>query len=239
MMAVKTPTQAPLTLFADRDSNLWGVVQGGPAPLAAVARLTDAPVELESVVLDTAEDDVWLLSGPHCDLRIERAAPTTAVRDADAGLDPCRISGSVQLDGHRRELDVGGLRSTAAAGAAQDSVRLFGAWFPAGHEVGLLAARPRGAREHDRDSFDVVALGEEHPLVVDPRLSTTYDAAGNPRRVGIELWLGEDPDGELWPRRVAGQSTGSVAAGSGLTAYAFDCVSRGEAGAGVYVLLAP
>ena len=31
----------------------------------------------------------------------------------------------------------------------------------------------------------------------DPRLSTTYNGAGEPRRFGIELWLGEDEDGDL------------------------------------------
>ncbi|MGH8229775.1 MAG: hypothetical protein ACREU3_18050, partial [Steroidobacteraceae bacterium] len=103
--------------------------------------------------------------------------------------------------------------------------------------LGMVAARPKGANGHDRDSVDVVARGEEHALVVDPRLSTTYDATGAPRRVGLELWLGDDPDGELWPRRVAGASTGSTVAGAGLSAYAFECVSRGEPGAGIYLLL--
>jgi hypothetical protein len=38
---------------------------------------------------------------------------------------------------------------------------------------------------------------------------------------------------------VAGASTGSSVAGAGLSAYAFDCVSRGEPGAGIYLLLRP
>jgi hypothetical protein len=103
----------------------------------------------------------------------------------------------------------------------------------------MLAARPKGAKGHDRDSVEVIARGEEHPLVVDPRLSTTYDEHGAPRRVGIELWLGDEPDGELLSRRVAGDATGSAVAEAGLSAYAFECVSRGESGAGIYVLLRP
>jgi hypothetical protein len=116
---------------------------------------------------------------------------------------------------------------------------MFAAWFPAGHEIGMISARPKYAANQERDRVEVIARGEEHPLVIDPRLSTTYDGAGAPLRVGLELWLGDDPDGEAWPRRVAGSSTGSRVAGPGVGAYAFRCVTRGEPGAGVYLLLAP
>ncbi len=110
-------------------------------------------------------------------------------------LEPCRVSGSATLDGNQREIDIGGVRSHGLALDGRDSLRLFAAWFPAGHEIALVSARPRGAKGHDRDSVDVVARGEEHPLVIDPRLSTTYDDAGAPRRVGLELWLGDEEDG--------------------------------------------
>jgi hypothetical protein len=43
----------------------------------------------------------------------------------------------------------------------------------------------------------------------DPRLSTTYDGDGHPRRAGLELWVGED-DG--YPRH----ATGEVICGSTL-----------------------
>jgi hypothetical protein len=85
----------------------------------------------------------------------------------------------------------------------------------------------------------VVARGEEHPLVLDPRLSTTYDHDGDPRRVGVELWLGDDEQGELWPRRVAGMATGARVGRTGFSAYVFECTSRGELGAGIYVLAGP
>ncbi len=91
----------------------------------------------------------------------------------------------------------------------------------------------------------MVARGEEHALVFDPRLSTTYDGHGAPRRVGIELWLGDQRTrtrtASTRPRRVAGAATGSyvvgTAAGTPFSAYALECVSRGEMGAGIYVLL--
>ncbi len=147
------------------------------------------------------------------------------------------MSGSATIAGAEREFDVGGMRSAALPLDGRDSLRLFAAWFPAGHEIAAArATRPKGAKGHDRDSVGVVARGEEHQLVIDPRLSTTYDHSGEPRRVGLELWLGDDEEGEVWPRRVAGAATGSRLESPGLGAYAFECVSRGEPGAGVYVL---
>ncbi len=89
--------------------------------------------------------------------------------------------------------------------------------------------------------MQVIARGEEQALVVDPRLSTTYDAHGTPRRIGIELWLGADDDENQRSRRVGGVATGSFAStqldGRTLTAHALHCASRNEAGAGVYLLL--
>jgi hypothetical protein len=239
MRGVKAAT-APLAVFGDLDGDLWGVVVGGEQPRAAVARLTDAGVELRAADLDLSDDEVWELTGAGCELRVERAKATTVSEDRDTSLEPCRVSGSATLDGNRREFDIGGVRSRALEANGRDSLRLFAAWFPAGHEIALVAARPKGAKGQDRDSLDVVARGEEHPLVIDPRLSTTYDDGGAPRRVGLELWLGDDPDADdVWPRRVAGTSTGSSVAGDGLSCHAFECVSRGEPGAGVYLLLRP
>jgi hypothetical protein len=238
MSGVKSPT-APLAVFGDLDGDLWGLVVGGERPRAAVARLSDAGVELQDAGLDLSDNEIWELTGPGCELRVERAEATTRNEDGDSALEPCRVSGSVTLDGNRREFDIGGVRSSGLEADGRDSLRLFAAWFPAGHEIALISARPKGAKGQDRDSLDVVARGEEHPRVIDPRLSTTYDDHGAPRRVGLELWLGDDPDGDVWPRRVAGVSTGSSVAGEGLSAYAFDCVSRGEPGAGIYLLLRP
>lgn len=236
-MSATGPSTAPLVAFGDLDADLWGVIVGGEQPRAAVARLGDADVALRTAELDRSDDDVWTLIAAGCDLRIERADSPTATGERVQELDPCRVSGSVQLDAGRREFDVGGIRSGAIGTDGAESLRVFAAWFPAGHEIGMVSARPKGARNHDRDRVDVVARGEEHPLVIDPRLSTTYDAAGAPLRVGLELWLGDDPDGEAWPRRVAGSSTGSAIQTEGLGAYAFRCVSRSEPGAGVYLLL--
>lgn len=236
-MAVKAAA-APIAIFGDLDGELWGVVIGGEQPRAAVARLTDADLELLPAALDLDDDDVWLVTSARCDLRVERADADSVTTGGEPTLQPCRVSGSVTIDTGEREFDIGGARSSALAVTdGQDSLRAFAAWFPGGHEVAVLAERPRGARGQDHDSIGAFARGEEHALVIDPRMSTTYEENGTPRRVGLELWLGDDEDGEQWPRRVAGAATGSRVASGGLSAYAFECVSRGEHGAGVYLLL--
>jgi hypothetical protein len=239
-MTSMSTAAAPIVIFGDLEADLWGVVLGGEAPAVAVAGLSDADVDLRPAELDREDDDVWTLTASGCALRIERADAATASTEEDRELTPCRVSGSATIDGSEREFDVGGVRSTGAlATAGIESLRLLGTWFPAGHEIALLSSRPRGAKGHDRDSIGVVARGEEHPLVLDPRLSTTYDAHGEPRRVGVELWLGDDEDGDQWPRRVAAAATGSHVDATAFSAHALRCVSRGEAGAGVYALLTP
>lgn len=228
---------APVAIFADLEGDLWGIVIGARQPQAAVARLTGADVEPHPAELDLEDEGVWTVTAAGCALRIERAAPDSATDGAEGALEPCRVSGSATIDGAELELDVGGVRAPALSGDGAESLRLFGAWFAGGHEFAVLSSRPEGAKGHDRDRLGVVVRGEERPVIVDPRLSTTYDTAGVPLRVGLELWLGEDADSELAPRRVAGVATGSRVALDGLSAHAFECVSRGEPGAGIYLLL--
>jgi hypothetical protein len=238
MRAVSTAS-TPIAIFGDLDGDLWGVVLGGEKPQLAVAGLTGADVELRPADLDLEDGEIWTLTGAGCALRFERADATTTTGGGSHALEPCRVTGGATVDGVERELDIGGLRSSGVVLDGQDSIRLFSSWFPAGHEIAVLSIRPKGAKGQDRDSIAVAARGEEHPLVFDPRLSTTYDHDGDPRRVGVELWLGDDEDGELWPRRVAGGSTGSRVGRPGFSAYAFECTSRGEQGAGIYVLAEP
>jgi len=240
MNAMSAPT-APIAIFGDYAADLWGVVIGGDDAHVAVAGLTDADVVLRAAELDLDNGETWELTGAGCALRIECADPTTATGGGEHAIELCSVSGSATIAGTEREFDVGGVRSAALTTTDIDSIRLLAAWFPAGHEITLLSTRPRGAKGQDHDAISVVARGEEHALVFDPRLSSTYDGRGAPRRAGIELWLGDDADGEHRPRRVAGAATGSYvvgnAGGTPFSAYALECVSRGEIGAGIYVLL--
>lgn len=228
-----------VVLFADLDADLWGAAFGGTSAAIVVADLTGAGPELEAAQLDTSDEEVWTITAAGCALRIERAdtAASSPLAELAAPLQACRVSGSVTpAAGVEREVDLGGIRCPALTADGVEALRLFGAWFPGGHELAVLASRPRGAKGQDRDRVGVVARGEEHELIVDPRLSTTYGPQGEPRRVGLELWLADDEDGDQWPRRVAGAATGSQVQRDGLSAFALRCVSRGTAGAGVYLL---
>jgi hypothetical protein len=239
-MTRATPQAAAVAIFGDLEADLWGVVIGGEQPRAAIAGVTTADVTFEPADLDLDDGEVWTLTGNGLALRVERAAATTA-SSGERSIEPCRVSGSATAEGTERELDLGGVRSDSLAAAELDSLRLLGAWFPAGHEVALLSARPRRAKGQDHDAIELIARGEEQELAVEPRLSTTYDGDGRPRRVGVELWLGADEDEDQRPRRVAAVATGSFAStsfdGRSLSAYALQCASRGEPGAGVYVLV--
>lgn len=240
-MNAMTAPMAPMAIFGDYAGDLWGVVIGGDDARVAIAGLTDADVVLRPAELDLDDGETWELTGAGCALRIERADPTTATGGGDHPLEPCLVSGSATVAGTEREFEIGGVRSAALATADLDSIRVLAAWFPAGQEIAVLSARPRGAKGQDHDAISVVARGEDHTLVFDPRLSTTYDGRGAPRRAGAEMWLGDDEDGEHSPRRVAGAATGSyvagTAAGTEFSAHALECVSRGEMGAGIYALL--
>ena len=65
------------------------------------------------------------------------------------------------------------------------------------HDRRCGGARPSG---HDRD-LTVAAILEAagEPAVEEPRLSTTYDAAGAPARMGLELWLPEQEGEQPYP----------------------------------------
>lgn len=239
-MSRTAATALPLAVFGDLEADIWGVLVGGDEPRAAIAGVSAADVTFEGADLDLDDGEVWTLTGRGVALRVELADATTASA-GPRSIEPCRVSGSATVAGTEREFDLGGVRGDNVSAADLDSLRLLGSWFPAGHEVGLIAARPRKAKGQDSDAVQVIARGEEQALVVDPRLSTTYDAHGTPRRIGIELWLGADDDENQRSRRVGGVATGSFAStqldGRTLTAHALHCASRNEAGAGVYLLL--
>jgi len=137
----------------------------------------------------------------------------------------------------RTGVDLPDLRQQLTSGAA--SARLVAAWFDDGSSVGLLARRPKGAKGQDKDEIDVALAGAAAQAgikVFDPRLSTTYDGAGEPRRFGLELWLGEDQDGEQRPLRIGGEATGEATVVDGLRVQPFIArTARGE-GEGLYVL---
>ncbi len=153
-----------------------------------------------------------------------------------------RVTGTINVGAGEHDLDIGGVVTRAQFNGSTGSLRVIGSWFPAGHQIALQSTRPLSSKGHDRDQIDVIALGEREAVAFDPRLSTTY-SGGAPIETGIELWIGADEDADQYPRRVSGVATGagvsSAAEDITVTAYALECLSRGELGAGVYLLVRP
>lgn len=218
------PSQTdPVTLFGDIEQGVWGVVVESDEPRWSLA---------------SPDGDALSAAGQP---DVEPVDSTTASAGAVDTLELCRVRVPINAGGAERQLDLPGVRCAALTAKKLGSVRLLGMWFPSGPELALAAIRPKSASGQDRDQVMVLAGGQEQPVALDPRLSTTYDGGGNPRRVGIELWLADAEDGEQRSQRMAAQATGaSLSVGEGaapVAAYALRCRSHGAVGTGVYALL--
>jgi hypothetical protein len=224
--------------FGDLEQNVWGVAFGGTEPCLALAAVeAPEPAPLEAVTLSGLTGESWSITGAGRSLALAGAseAPVARTGSEPGGVELCRVTGDITADG---------VRCAALPDGRLDSLRLVAAWFPEDRSFALLSGRPAGVAGQDRDAIAVQVLGEPEGMTVfDPRLSTTYGSDGAPRRMGIELWIGETEDGDQYPRRVAGEVTGATAhdAGGGWRwhAYALRCHSRGADGAGVYVVIHP
>ncbi len=230
----------PVVLFADPAQETWGVAVGGDQTASALgpldASLDSSPAELQL----ESPTGRWTLRGVGGELTISPVPAATVGEDGDGGLTPIHVTGGRLGDPEIPE--AGGVRHPGWAETKADSVRLLCAWFPAERAIALAAVRPRGARGQERDEIGVACVGEPEDLTVfDPRLSSTYDQAGHLRRVGVELWLGENEDADLHSLRMAGEATGATASldvdGLLVQAQPFVCHSRGESGLGVYALI--
>ncbi len=121
------------------------------------------------------------------------------------------------------------------------SARLVVAWLANGETYTLTAVRPAHAKGQDKDRITVVLPEAQADMsVFDPRLSTEYSATGVPQRFGIELWLGEDPEGDQRPLRLAGEAVPDSAPVSHaqLSIHPMRAHSAGTPGLGLYLLVA-
>lgn len=235
--------------FADLEAGVWGAAWAHDSEHAEFACLgSGGRAQAVAARLDgSGVGEDWRLTAAGAELTFSAAGAPSAAAGPEHDLDQfeqlCRVRGSIAADGVEHAVDTVGCRG--ARGGAFDvarfeSIRHVSAWFGADDGVTLLALRPVGAEGHDRDLVTVSLFGEGGPLPVsDPRLSTTYTAAGEPARVSLELWLG-DPDAEQFPRRAAGEAVGPrvqvQTEGLEVQANLFRWHSRGLEGAGVYVL---
>lgn len=240
-------TDAPLrTLaFGDLDAGVWGVAWGGSEPFVAVGTIdAGADPGIGPASIDgSSPGEEWVLRGSGIELTVSPESDPVVSSGLDGFDQLCRVVGRFTLAGAEHLVDCLGRRGskTCVDLREAESIRDFCAWFTPGEGVSLTALRPLGANGHDRD---IVVASVFEPggsvAVADPRLSTTYAGDGRPSRVSLELWLDHDESEEQYPRRAAGETLGVSAAWIegelDCQAYVFACHSRGNEGAGVYVL---
>jgi hypothetical protein len=156
----------------------------------------------------------------------------------------CRVEGSASAGGATRTVACLGQRGHAWGVPRWEELELartVSAWWDEAHALTLSAVRPAGATGHDQEAISAFLVDDgPAPAIVsvtEPRLSTTYDAAGRQQRAGLELWVGEDDE---LPRRAAGR----VACGTSLELgeLRLDCsffhwLMEGRAGVGRYDVL--
>lgn len=254
MTAVTTPSTL-LISFGDVEAGLWGMAwadgqQAGGQQLAMAGTLEHGELLADATLEAVSPEADWTLRSSAGTLRIEPAGESFSAGDAEVCDQLCRVSGELTLGGAKHRVDSFGRRAARAPvqTGRLDSLRDFSAWFGSSNGsaltgLALTASRPRGSAGHDGDVISAVILDAgESVAVEDPRLSTTYDAAGTPARVTLELWL-EAPEGQeqLYPRRASGEVLGPGArAHAGkleIGAFPFSCISGGAEGAGVYLLV--
>jgi hypothetical protein len=237
----------PIAVFGDASTGVWGLVVGGSDPQLALGALPGgeatafAPASLSA----PAATGDWELAADGTSLRLAAATASASTDSAEPGLSLCHMTGSVRLGDREHAVDCTGARRWSSGNGAQGSLRMLAAWFPDSRSVAFSAARPERVQGHDHDVISALLGGETAQVsLFDPRLSTTYDAAGVPFRVGVELWLGESEEGDLHPRRIGGETLGLGVAltgdGFALGGYALRCHdSRSDDGLGVFVIVGP
>lgn len=241
-MSPQTLSIPPLLVFADPAGERWGVAVGEGDTLLAMGPLDRATEAAAAATLEPdGEPGAWTLSAAAGTLRATAEPAGISVPDGDGGLALVRISGSL-LGEEDAQAAAGGVRHPGWPDLQADSVRLLCAWFSPERAMALLAVRPARTKGHDRDQLSALCIGERDGMIIfDPRLSTTYGDNHSLRRVGVELWLGENEEADMYSLRMAGEATGAAANlpvdGARLQAQPFRCHSRGETGVGVYVLI--
>lgn len=244
MTAVDTTALRTLS-FGDVAGALWGaVLAAGPGAVMLGDRAGHTRTgELGPEGLSA--DGSWRLAGDGFDLEVEPVAQAGDTARPAHSLDGvqqmCHVRGTVSLGGGEQRVDCVGARTAIAGpgGPQAESVRSVAGWFGPEEAFALLSLRAADSTGQEADRMAATLFDPDGPTTVtDPRLSTTYDGAGRPTRVNLELWIGE---GETeYPRRAAGEAAGPGAeltvAGLQLRVVPLRCHSRGQEGGGIYLL---
>jgi len=228
--------------FGDVEGQIWGAALFAGSGVAALGLGGASVVE---PVSEWEMDGVrWRLAGSGFALEVEPATEEreSFARDSVHGVQELvRVHGHVGHGGSDQHLECVGTRSAIDGVDLGElaSLRAVAGWFDVDAAFTLLSLR--AARGTGQES-DLVAATLFDPdgwvPVHDPRLSTTYDGAGLPTRMNLELWVNQGEN--EFPRRAAGEAAAAnataTANGLELRAVPLRCHSRGREGAGVYVL---
>jgi hypothetical protein len=140
------------------------------------------------------------------ELRFEATSPPALIAAGDAvaragGMEGyeqlCAVSGTVRAGGGAVQVHCPGQRGHAWGEPDWDRIessRTVTAWLDHGG-ITLTSVRPPGAPHADELVWAAMLAGDGVLPIDEPRLSTTYDADGRQRRVGLELHGHEDVRG--------------------------------------------
>jgi hypothetical protein len=188
------------------------------------------------------ELELTALSPP---IELSPATEVSAVSGTEGYEQLCHVTGTARIGERRVAIDCLGQRGHQWGipdWEALESARTVSAWLGPDSAVIVQGARTEGSDGHDEEALTGLLLEGAGPGAVitemdDPRLSTTFDAAGRQRRAGMELWVGPEDE---FPRRVAGEALCGTSLELGrlrLDSAFFLWRSEGRTGVGRYELL--
>ncbi len=155
----------------------------------------------------------------------------------------CRLRGEATVGGVTHDVDCLGERRHSWGvidWSAVASERALGLWLPPDDGLLFEARRSQGRAGHDEDEVVAARIEAGSAIAIEePRLSTTLDGGGRPRRAGLELWIGAEDEYAL---RVGGERVGgaSIERREARHELAFmDWSLDGRHGAGLYELTGP
>ncbi len=243
MSPVATGTVRTLA-FGETRTGVWVCAWADGERCVVAAGGDDAPATAipGAAIGGTTGTEPWRVTADGLELTATALGAAADLAPFDGFDQLCEVTGTIRLGGDEHSLSALGRRGVRAGIdlSRLDSLRDLGAWFAPDDGLTLTAARPRGAKGHDRDVVAASVFGEDGAKpVADPRLSSTYSADGRLLHTGLELWLDADND-QQYPRRAAADAVGEGVRvdGDGLavTVWPLRWRTRGEEGAGVYVL---
>ena len=178
------PTGTVRTLaFGEIGTGVWVCAWADAETCVVVAGAADAPAAaIPGAALNgISAGEQWSVIADGLEL-IATSQGETADLAAFDGFDQlCEVTGTVRLGGVEHPIVALGRRGLRAGIdlSRLDSLRDLGAWFAADDGLTLTAARPRGAKGHDRDVIAASVFSEDGAKpVADPRLSSTYSSDG-------------------------------------------------------------